>query len=82
MQFSIISATSRISRFIYIYLLHQLMTKRICLNKLHRTLLIEKSILNWNLEKKEYKISWKWDFLEVPSIHRGEGKKFVIGYEF
>ena len=34
------------------FLLHWLMTKRICQHKLHRTLLIDKSILNWNWEKK------------------------------
>ena len=66
---------------LYIFLLHQSMTKRICLNKLHKTLLIDKSILNWNLEKKknEYMISWEWGFLEVSSICEEEGREFVSG---
>ena len=41
MHLTIISATSEISRFIYIFILHQSRTRRICLQKLHRTLLIE-----------------------------------------
>ena len=70
---------------LYIFLLHQSMTKRICLNKLHKTLLIDKSILNWNLEKKkkkkkeEYMFSWEWGFLEVSSICEEEGREFVSG---
>ena len=53
------------------------MTKRICLHKLHITLLIDKSVLNWNWEKNEDMISWEWDFLEVSSILGGGGREFV-----
>ena len=36
------------------------MAKRICLHKLHRTLLIDKSVLNWNWEKK-----WRHYFMRM-----------------
>ena len=59
------------------------MTKRIFLNKLYRTLLIDKSMFNWNLvKKKEYMISWEWNFLKVSSIHEGGGREFVNGQNF
>ena len=53
------------------------MTKRIWLHKLHRPLLIDKSVLNWNWEKEEDMISWEWDFLEVLSIREIGGREFV-----
>ena len=43
------------------------MAKRICLYKLHRTLLIEKILLNWNWGKMKT-WEWEWDFLEVSSM--------------
>ena len=58
MHLSIISSTSGISRFIYIFeMLHWSMTKRICMHKLHRTLLIDKKHIELKLRKNEDMIS-------------------------
>ena len=83
MHLSIISTPWGISRFIYIYIyiyLHRLITKRICLHKLHKTfLIIKKAYWIIKLGKNEDMISWEWDFLEVSSIRGGGGRKFVSG---
>ena len=84
MHLSIISAIKGILRFIYIYIyiyiyLHRLITKRICLHKLHKTfLIIKKAYWIIKLGKNEDMISWEWEFLEVSAIQNED----IISWEW